>query len=186
MRWWKATSVLVTALALIAAGCGGDGGFDEPDAPVGAAVLPDIVPTPPEYLQMFHRGDKWEIAFASTLVNVGDGDFILRAKRGADETWHVEQIVQHSTSGASVVSTPAELVWGGDGHDHWHISRVATNRLVRLDPSGKPIDEKGWVDSKIGFCFYDHTKRLERGPTEAHYVHESCGREDDVYIGMGL
>jgi hypothetical protein len=188
MIWRNVIPVLGVLVVLGTAACGGSDGFEDPDPPVGAAVLPDLVPTPPEYLQMFRKegGQRWEIAFSSTLVNVGDGDFVLRAKRDADDVWHVEQIVDHSQSGASVVSTPAELVWGGDGHDHWHISRVATNRLVRLDDRGRPVDEKGWVDSKIGFCFYDHTKRLEKGPAEANYVHESCGREDDVRIGMGL
>jgi|SoiMethySBSTD1v2_1073268.scaffolds.fasta_scaffold27014_7 lysyl oxidase len=186
---WLVTPMTAGFLVLFgAAACGGSNDFDDPDPPVGAAVLPDIVPTPPEYLQMFRKegGKRWEIAFSSTLVNIGDGPFVLRAKRDGDGAWHVEQIVEHATSGAEVVAVPAELVWGGDGHDHWHISRVATNRLVRLGADGKPVDEEGLVDSKVGFCFYDHTQRRAQGVDDPVYVHESCGKEDDVRIGMGL
>ena len=174
-------------MLLLMTSCGGDDAFEDPDPPVGAALLPDIVPTPPEYLQMFRKPQgRWEIAFSSTLVNIGNGDFILRAKRDGDGAWHVEQFVEHATSGAEVVPLPATLAWGGDGHNHWHIARVATNRLVRLGADGKPLAEKGRVDSKVGFCFYDHTKRLAKGPVDPVYVHESCGKEDDVRIGMGL
>jgi hypothetical protein len=183
-------------VSVLASACGGSDRFADPDPPVGAALLPDIVPTPPEYVQLFRKASengqgkgkqvKWQLAFSSTLVNVGDGDFVLRARRDPSNAWHVEQIVEHSTSGADVSSTPARMVWGGDGHDHWHILRVATNRLVRLGGDGKPVPGKSWIDTKVGFCFYDHKKRLEKGPDEPRYVHEGCGDRDDVRIGMGL
>ncbi len=71
----------------------------------------------------------------------------------------------------------ATLAWGGDGHDHWHVVRVATVRLVPLDERGRPKDEAGRIDSKIGFCFYDHTHEPNRGPEEPVYSAHSCGEE---------
>jgi len=180
-------AMLVVLLAtLFAAGCGGDEGFKDPDPPVGAALLPDIVPTPPKHVQLLRKGKVWELAFTSILVNIGEGDFILRAKRDGSGDWHADQVVEHATSGAEGIPTPADLVWGGDGHDHWHIERVATNRLVPLDAEGEPMNRTVGVDTKVGFCYYDFKKVLDKGPRRARYVHETCGKANDVYIGMGL
>ena len=182
---WPA-SVAIVALALLAGACGGSQGFKDPDPPVGVAKLPDIVPAVPKHVQLFRKGRRWELAFTSILVNVGDGDFVLRAKRTGDGEWQADQVVEYSTSGAKVVATPAELTWGGDGHDHWHIARVATNRLVRIAPDGEPSPKTVGVDTKVGFCYYDFKKILKKGPSEPRYMHEICGRANDVYIGMGL
>jgi hypothetical protein len=148
-------------------------------------MLPDIVPAPPTDVHMDQRNGKWLISFSSILVNIGDGDFILRATRDGG-VWHVEQDIPYSTSGGRSVRVPARLVWGGDGHNHWHIARVARNRLVRLDNvdgnSRKPL-----IDSKTGFCFYDFSRQLENGPPERVYSRKSCGNSsDDDAIGMGL
>jgi hypothetical protein len=149
-------------------------------------VLPDIVPAPPTDVHMTHLNGKWLISFSSILVNIGDGDFVLRATRKGG-VWHVEQDIQYSTSGARPVTVPAQLVWGGDGHHHWHIARVATNRLVRLDNAGRANPRGGLIDSKTGFCFYDYSRQLENGPPKAVYSRKSCGNSmDDDTVGMGL
>lgn len=167
-------------------GCGGDSGFEDPDPPVGVPQLPDIVPSPPEHVQMGNPDGKWTMSFSSVLVNIGEGDFILRAKRDpADGEWFVEQAIPYSEDGATLIPTPARLVWGGDGHEHWHVKRVATNRLVRLADDGTPSG-KSWVDSKVGFCFYDFIRHRRVGIKDAHYVSRSCGAEGDRYVGMGL
>ena len=59
--------------------------------------------------------------------------------------------------------------------------------MLRRDAKGRPVpNAKSRVDSKIGFCFYDHTHQLARGPEEAQYSSHSCGERDDTVIGMGL
>ena len=79
------------------------------------------------------------------------------------------------------------MVWGGDGHNHWHIVRVASVWLVPLDAGGRPVDgSKEYIDRKVGFCFYDHTHELARGPEKAVYSAHSCGKEDSSEFGMGL
>jgi hypothetical protein len=182
--------ILVVALGLLATACGGDNGSsaaDEPDPPVGKPLLPDLAPSPPQDIQMGRVQGEWHIKFSSILVNLGKGDFVLRATREPGSTWSAEQDVQYSTSGAKPIPVDSPLAWGGDGHEHWHIQRVASVWLVPLDASGKPAsDSKERIDTKIGFCFYDFTRLLENGPEEAVYSRESCGHEDDTKIGMGL
>jgi hypothetical protein len=183
MRVWTVAAALVVSCLLVSS-CGGSE-RDEPGPPIGRAVLPDLVPAPPVLVHLRRTKGRWSLAFDSVLVNVGHGEFLLRANRDEEDRWHVEQDIPHSESGAEVVQTDATLVWGGDGHDHWHVSRVASNRLVRLDADGNPTG-RAWTDFKVGFCFYDHSRRLEKGPDEAVHSHESCGDEDDHTIGMGL
>jgi hypothetical protein len=182
-------AVAVGALALpLVAGCGGGSdAIKAPDPPVGTPLLPDIVPAPPADLHIEKKDGKWLILFSSILVNIGEGDFVLRATREDEGPWTVEQDVPYSTSGAEIVPTKAQLVWGGDGHEHWHVERVAINWLVPLDERGRPVaGAEELVDAKVGFCFYDYSRWLETGPVEAVYSHESCGDEGDDELGMGL
>ena len=171
--------------ALSTAACGGDR-LPEPEPPVGSPVLPDLMPKPQLNVTTGREDGRWRIFFSTFIVNVGEGDFVLRARREGGETWNVEQGIPYSGGGAEIVPTDARLVWGGDGHDHWHVVRVATVRLVPLNEKGRPKDEEGRVDSKVGFCFYDHTHELARGPKEPVYSVHSCGDVDDTLIGVGL
>ncbi len=85
--------------------------------------------------------------------------------------------------------TPATLVWGGDGHNHWHVQRVAINRLVsRLGKDGRPVPgAKGWPDAKIGFCYYDGIRQADDAAQDAVYSRYSCGSStSDTAVGMGL
>ncbi len=160
--------------------------IEAPGSPVGKPLLPDIVPAPPTDVRISKKEGKWLLSFSSILVNIGDGDFVLRATR-EDEAWTVVQDITYSTSGGEVVPVSASLVWGGDGHEHWHVKRVAVNRLVPLDDEGQPAaDENGWPDAKVGFCFYDYSRQLATGPVEAAYSRRSCGDENDTAVGMGL
>src|SRR6187431_2027473 len=87
----------VLALAGVLAGVlvltgGGSSPIRKPDPPVGAPLLPDIVPLPPGSVRLKERKDRWQLRFSSTMVNVGKGDFVLRATRaGEGAPWTVEQ-----------------------------------------------------------------------------------------------
>jgi hypothetical protein len=179
---------LAVALGIVVA-CQGDErtSFPEPGPPVGEPVLPDLMPKPQLNVTTGQVKGKWRIYFSTFIVNVGDGDFILRGTREAGSKWRVEQDIEYSTSGGKPVTTRAALVWGGDGHDHWHVLRVASVWLVPLNEAGEPAsDSKELIDTKIGFCFYDHTHELPRGPAEPVYSAHTCGNEDDTELGMGL
>lgn len=177
--------IALLAAACVLAGCAGND-IPEPDPPVGAAVLPDLMPKPQLNVTTGQVNGKWRIFFSTIIVNVGNGDFVLRATREDQGEWSIEQGIPYSEGGAKVVPVASTLAWGGDGHDHWHVARVATVRLVSLGENGRPKDEEGGVDGKVGFCFYDHTHELERGPEEALYSAHGCGEEQDTFIGAGL
>jgi Lysyl oxidase len=187
---WSVAGAAVAVCALIlAVGCGGGGNsdLDEPGPPVGRPVLPDLVPSPPRRVHLRRMNGRWSLSFDSILVNVGDGEFLLRAKRDGNGKWQVEQDIPYSTSGAKPVPLRPSLVWGGDGHEHWHVPRVATNELVRLDKKGRPVRGESWTDAKVGFCFFDFSRQLAtKGPEEAVHSRHSCGHEDDDVVGMGL
>ena len=177
--------VWATALVMIVSACGG---FPTVDNPVGEALMPDLVPEPPVDLRVTREenGDRM-IRFSSNLVNVGEGDFVLRATRDLFFQWRVEQEIWYSVRGGQLDRTGADMVWGGDGHDHWHVRRVVSYRLVPLDESGNPIEDGLFrVDSKIGFCFYDHTEEPGFDQGEAVYDVHECGDEDDNKVRMGL
>jgi hypothetical protein len=188
-RLCLATCVAVLALT----GCGGEeanlDAFVDPDPPVGEAVLPDLVPDPPDNLGTKRVDGKWQVSFSTIIVNVGRGDLLLRATREDEEgsAWHAEQLVPHAGGGAEIMTLPASLAWGGDGHDHWHVVRVASVWLTPFGANGEPVEgDKSRIDTKIGFCFYDHSHQLTRGPEKAVYSSHTCGHEDDTLLGMGL
>jgi hypothetical protein len=181
----KAAAVLamLAVVAVSLTGCGGRQPFE--GEPVGTALLPDLAPVPPVDMQMLEKDGKWYISFSSTLVNVGKGDFVLVGRREIRE-WRVQQGIRYSESGGVLVRVRAPVVWGGDGHRHWHIRRVATMRLVALGADGRPVAGPGRADAKIGFCFFDYARSLKRGPERHQYSRVSCGSEDDSRIAMGL
>jgi hypothetical protein len=186
--YWAAA--LVGALGLLAAGCGGDDdgivSIKEPGPPVGEPELPDIAPAAPQDAHISKESGRWHIRFTTSLLNIGDGDFVLRAERGV-RAWEVDQDVQYSESGAKVYRTPAILLWGGDTHDHWHVQRIAVGRLVPFEKDGAPPKEgEGLSDTKIGFCYYDYSRVLDDAPQNVVYSRFGCGTQDDTAIGMGL
>lgn len=183
---------LLVAFALVVVSCGDEDQTPSiPDIvdPEGTPLLPDLAPAPPVdvHTRLDADLDHWTIRFSSTLVNQGPGDFVLRGSRSTND-WEMSQEIAHSVAGAALQPIDAAMDWGGDGHDHWHISRVAAYLLVPLDDAGVPApDATGRVDAKIGFCFFDSGRALERvGPAVAQFVHESCGEESDRQVRMGL
>ena len=182
-------AILALLLCAVVAGCGGDdlGAAAEPDPPVGTPVLPDLMPKPQNNVLTQKVDGRWRIRFNTIIVNVGEGDFLLRALRDVRGGWKTEQDIPYSREGAKRVPIRAKLVWGGDGHEHWHIERVAVVQLVPLAADGR-VEQgaKPLVDAKVGFCFYDHTHEVPRGLAEPRYSAKSCGKRDTTVVGMGL
>jgi Lysyl oxidase len=148
--------------------------------------LPDLTIAPLTGIAASLDGDgSRQLYFGVMIVNVGDGDFRLAARRPAffSDDWVVSQQVEEAGGGFTEVQTPAGLVYAGDGHDHWHIRQVETHRLETLD--GEVLGEV----VKQGFCFFD-TNRMEsdRPETPAGSVYDSagCGKTFDATVRMGL
>jgi hypothetical protein len=176
--------VLCTVLVLAQA-CGGDGDSPWSRPAKGAAMLPDLAPVPPSDIHTKKTGDGWTVEFSSTVVNVGEGDFHATINKGPVDTWTVTQDIAHE-EGAEHVRTPAELIWAGDGHEHWHIKRYVTYHLFALDAQGQPTGEER-TDHKIGFCIYDFRRAdTGTGPDEPVYGRDGCGKKDSTHLVMGL
>jgi hypothetical protein len=191
LRARRTIAALTLSLACVAlSGCGGEdgpGAVKEPEAPVGTPVLPDLAPTPQRNVVTKLVGGHRIISFNTIITNVGKGDFVLRAERDVRGGWTAEQDIPYSEAGARRVRIAAPLVWGGDGHSHWHIERVASVWLEPLDAKGAQREGvKRRYATKIGFCFYDHTHQLARGPEKPQYSARSCGKKDYDTVGMGL
>jgi hypothetical protein len=185
----RAAAMVLTVGLLFAAGCGGHTFTypqpPPPGPPVGKALMPDLSPAPPLNVRMGTHGGRWYLEFDSSMVNVGKGSFMLRATRTGN-TWAVTQYIPYSTRGARPVPLVAQLVWGGDGHNHWHIARIASTKLVRLDANSHPDPNGGRVDQKVGFCFYDLTRWTKNARQQPFYSRFRCGHHGDKVISMGL
>lgn len=179
------TATFFVLLGLVLAACGNSDPASGP--PVGTPMLPDLVPDPPEEVRTRPEPDgRTVLLFTSTLVNVGEGDFILSGVRDGD-AWQVEQRVLYSESGSEIAPVDAQMQWGGDGHDHWHVGRVAIYWLEALDENGDPIEDfERRFDAKVGFCFYDSHHHLLTGPPERAYHSDECGDLDSDTFRMGM
>jgi hypothetical protein len=83
------------------------------------------------------------------------------------------------------VSLPTDttLVFGGHGHDHWHIDAETSYELFAVD-GGELASRK-----KAGFCYFDQVRLPDAAddvPREMVFRPESCGTPRDVWIEMGM
>jgi hypothetical protein len=125
------------------------------------------------------------LRFGVMIVNVGDGDFMLSARRPhlLSDAWEVVQRIPERAGGFTERATPASLVFGGDGHDHWHIREVESHRLETLD--GVVLGEV----IKQGYCFFDTDlvrPGLPGAAAERVYRSTYCGDRIASGVSMGL
>ena len=83
------------------------------------------------------------------IVNQGEGDFLLRAAGPTRWPTTGRSPSASSTKAATRKRPSATLVYGGDGHDHWHVKEVESHVIEDLDGNvlGSVV--------KSGFCFFD-------------------------------
>lgn len=130
------------------------------------------------------RGRK-VLRFDATIKNVGAGPFEVQGKRDSTSgSWSVTQRIYNSTTptGAPTeVSTPATLVFGGDGHNHWHVNNLQDYLLDRLD-NGQNVG----TGAKMGFCFYDNVRGSST--QDAYYTTSNAcaGGQQSLQVLMGL
>lgn len=195
-RWRDRLALPVTialALATSALMAWSVGAFasDEAPGPVvsrNEPLLPDLAMGPIEDIAIgtTQDGGFEHLRFGATIVNIGEGEFIVRARRPwiGGEDWFVEQwIKEASGSGYSVRPTGSSLIFGGDGHGHWHVRQVEVHQIESLD--GEVL--RSLV--KQGFCFFDtdvYRPELEGAPKEHHWGSRGCAGSFDTRVRMGL
>jgi hypothetical protein len=76
-------------------------------------------------------------------------------------------------------SVPIGMVFGGDGHGHWHVRDLEVATLDRLD-NGSRVG----TGAKVGFCFFDGVRYGD--PVAPAYSSSGCGVQASTSITMGL
>ena len=192
---------VATAVCLFAAGCV-IGGTSRPErtpfptlpptppvslAPSAAApLLPDLAYEPMvEFYTTQDAEGKRAIRFTGSIKNIGEGPLIIHAERPSPDTdaWTVTQRFADGMGGLVENPTDATLVYGGHGHDHWHVFAETSYELYDLE-SGKLASRR-----KAGFCYFDQVRLPEAGslsPEQMVYRPERCGKPGDVWIEMGM
>lgn len=187
MRRALAWLLTIAATALACGGgspTGSDGGG--PPVPTVTDRLPDLGMAPVSQLSLREfPGGRRVLRYSTTIVNVGAGPFELHGSRAAGETgMAIVQRVFDDAGGWRDVPTGADVDFGGDGHDHWHIHDLVFAELLRLPAeTGAARSEKG------GFCFWDNTEyrlSLPGAPPSEVYERSGCGDMSSVAISMGL
>jgi hypothetical protein len=156
--------------------------------PAAAATpsLPDLAMAPLADIRVDNTADgRALLRFSTTIVNIGAGRFELSASRpNASASFTVSQRMYASDDSAAERHTSAKLVFAGDGHFHWHVRRLESYELYRVD-GGRKVG----TSAKAGFCFSDDVRyrpSLPGAPASAQYTRSRCGTESSLALVMGL
>jgi len=148
------------------------------------ALLPNIVADPPDNVSLETSSTegglkgggeaKLLLRFNGYIHNVGPGALDFRGSRkSAAEPMKAFQRVYSSDGSFKEEPSSAELVYvSADGHQHWHLQRVARYSLWNAARSAEVAPAQ-----KVGFCL-DDSEHVEPavGPSEAVYS-DATGRE---------
>jgi hypothetical protein len=155
-------------------------------APVASAhdVLPDLGMAKVIDLQQTRFTDgRLVLRYSTTVVNVGAGAFEVHGTRSSPSEMSQAQRIFDSGGTFRDVVTPGGMVFGGDGHNHWHVDSLATSELIALN--GNRVG----TSNKRGFCFWDNIKyrlTLLGAPRNPFYPAAGCGTLDSSAVAMGL
>jgi hypothetical protein len=137
-------------------------------------------------LRLDQSGGVRRLRYSTTIVNVGVGQFELRGQRAStsDPNMSVVQRIYNDAGSWREVTTAAVMVYGGDGHNHWHVRDLQQSELFRLD-NGAYLARS----DKRGFCFWDNVAyrlSMPGAPRSAVYQEPGCGRTGSLTNAMGL
>ena len=158
----------------------------EPLAAPHDPILPDLAMSPLTDVTagVAPDGDQY-VWFTAAIGNLGPGPFIVHAVR-ADKrgSWRVSQRFRERGAPTSELVTPGDMVFGGHGHDHWHVQIGASYWLTRPGKSG--ILRRY---SKVGYCFFDQSRLAEQPPETPiapTFGKDDCDGRSALELEMGL
>lgn len=162
---------------------------DDPPPPLTAPTqptLPDLaMPELTDLLAGRSKRDRQQLLFTAAIANIGRGPFLIAAVRGDTRgAWRVSQRFRERDGTLSERATPGALVFGGHGHEHWHVELGATYE-IRSIPGGKTLR----AYTKVGYCFFDQVALSPRTPgasTIPRIPKDTCSGRDRVLLEMGL
>ena len=179
-----ASSVIVLSLVAgtFGADVSGSTSVAQTEPPAAPAVepadrLPDLAMARPQDLRIQRAGGHRRLRFTGLIVNIGAGPFETRASRKfiRSKVMPVRQRIYDTAAGHRTILTKAVAKYAGDGHDHWHVQKVAGYELYSGSGAG-PVLRRG---AKVGFCFFDTRPfrlSLPRAPRSRRYLERGCGR----------
>lgn len=157
--------------------------FPDPRAP----ALPDLAMSPLAEITASSaaEGDEQFLQFTAAVSNVGNGALMVHAVR-ADERggWRVSQRFDEPDGSLSETVTSGEVVWGGHGHEHWHVHEGASYWITRPGST-----ERLRIYDKVGFCFFDQRPLMTQpadAPSRSRFPKAACNGEDALEFTMGL
>jgi hypothetical protein len=183
---------LLVGLPLIALTVGLAWAMRTPDLPAllpppKSPALPDLAMSPLIEISASSdpEGHETYIEFTATVSNVGRGALLIHAVRPDQRgRWRISQRFDEPDGSLSERVTPGNVVWGGHGHDHWHVHMGASYALTRPD-STEPLR----LYDKVGFCFFDQRRLVTQPPTapsSPRFPKTGCNFEDALEFTMGL
>lgn len=174
--------VLVASVAVLTVGW-----IQDESATPDPHLLPDMTMSPPRDLEITeHEEGGHALRFTSIMNNLGQSSFVMTGNRADTTTdeWSLSQVVE----GAEPESRTVEgtLIWGGDGHDHWHLVGAASYVLESAEGSS---GDEARGDDKVGFCIFDGwivEPKVPEASDAPTFAEPGCGREESLEITMGL
>lgn len=127
------------------------------------------------------------LRFSAVIVNVGLGPLKLEASRKSSSSpMKVQQRIYDDTGASRSVSTSAKMIFGGDGHNHWHVRDMERHVVVGIDDTA--VRQLG---NKRGFCLFDNQiidLQLPGAPQEPFFTtSNTCnGNLSSLSTEMGL
>ncbi|HEX2195167.1 MAG TPA: lysyl oxidase family protein [Candidatus Limnocylindria bacterium] len=155
-------------------------------ADAASARLPNLRMLPLSDWTIQNVGGRRLLRFTTIMANQGPGPFEVRGRRTSrsDPTMQIDQVIFHEGGGSHRASTGAVGKYAGDGHDHWHVQRIMTYELYRVD---NPATVRG--GAKTGFCFLDTTPwrlGLPHARQSPYYQEEWCGGRQALSNRVGI
>jgi hypothetical protein len=126
------------------------------------------------------------LRYSTTIVNVGVGNFEVLGRRAdiGAPTMSLTQRVFNDAAGWRDIPTAGDMVYGADGHDHWHVRDLQQAELFRLEDDAYLAQT-----DKRGFCFWDNVSyrlSLPGAPQSQVYRESGCGSTGSLTTAMGL
>ena len=161
-------------------------GLPDPLPPPVSPLLPDLAMSPLTDISGVRiQGAGDDVQFTAAVANVGVGAFIVHAVRGDRRgSWRVSQRFDEPDGSRSETVTHGDVVWGGHGHDHWHVHLGASYWLTR--PGSTDVLRSY---DKVGFCFFDQqplVRQPSTAPTTPQFPKTGCNGRDALEFTMGL
>ena len=176
------------ALALLArcrpvlsvAACGGDDGvvrYRGAWPACRSAAAPRHRPAPPQDAHISHEDGRWLIRFSTILSTSGTATSSC-GRCETDVAGRSTRTCRTPKAGRRCIGTPAKLVWGGDGHDHWHVdeSRSAASFRSAKEESAGGRDGCGGHESRILLLRPFATARRRRAECSATHAYPAATR----------